>query len=98
MGRFLAHSILAADVPYARGSGASGARRSSAIGRKRTREHRVPGSKPRPVVRKRRAGHSLLRERRPDSRQRRMIVAPPIEPMLAKIADEIPEGAFLYEP
>jgi len=27
-----------------------------------------------------------------------MIVAPPIEPMLAKIADEIPEGAFLYEP
>jgi len=27
-----------------------------------------------------------------------MTVAPPIEPMLAKIADEIPEGAFLYEP
>src|SRR6476620_8030333 len=26
------------------------------------------------------------------------IVEPPIEPMLAKLADELPVGAFLYEP
>jgi ATP-dependent DNA ligase len=25
-------------------------------------------------------------------------VDPPIEPMLAKLADELPAGAFLYEP
>ena len=25
-------------------------------------------------------------------------VAPPIEPMLAKLAEELPRGAFLYEP
>ena len=25
-------------------------------------------------------------------------VAPPIEPMLAKIAEEVPDGPFLYEP
>ncbi|PYR35609.1 MAG: ATP-dependent DNA ligase, partial [Acidobacteria bacterium] len=25
-------------------------------------------------------------------------IEPPIEPMLARLTDEIPEGAFLYEP
>ena len=25
-------------------------------------------------------------------------VAPPVEPMLAKLAEELPAGAFLYEP
>src|SRR6185503_7683995 len=26
------------------------------------------------------------------------VIAPPVEPMLAKLADEVPPGAFLYEP
>ncbi len=30
--------------------------------------------------------------------RRRESVAPPVEPMLAKLADEVPEGDFLYEP
>src|ERR1700751_6299092 len=28
----------------------------------------------------------------------RFAIEPPVEPMLAKLADELPEGSFLYEP
>src|SRR5713101_4752171 len=42
---------------------------------------------------------AALRDLRVDSRDLRMFaVEPPIEPMLAKLAQELPTGAFLYEP
>jgi hypothetical protein len=31
-------------------------------------------------------------------RSSRLAVTPPVEPMLAKLADELPVGAYLYEP
>src|SRR5437763_10977277 len=33
-----------------------------------------------------------------DAQLNRFAIAPPVEPMLAKLADELPIGPFLYEP
>src|SRR3954447_18767283 len=82
--------MIRAPAAAARGWGS----RSSSV----RRRHTAAASS---LCRARRAASSRASRYRPGSRMAKAAayaIAPPIEPMLAKLADEVPAGDYLYEP